>query len=209
MLTELDTVMGPLSLTSSMSSMVHYTRQGVHWLRMDSQKVKWPTTCRRCCCCCCWMSANPPSCLSSLSCPSGLWQSSLSSLHMNVNSSHVLEDITLIIALILIFFLMSTLVFLSLFLSLSGTFMNSGYLFYDLHLLCTFLFCKLTSWNIWESGLYSGVTLTEIGWRYKYNQNYLFFFSGCMIFTHVIVEGVLTQVLFIITTFVIFTIMSC
>lgn len=104
MLTELDTVMGPLSLTSSMSSMVHYTRQGVHWLRMDSQKVKWPTTCRRCCCCCCWMSANPPSCLSSLSCPSGLWQSSLSSLHMNVNSSHVLEDITLIIALILSFF---------------------------------------------------------------------------------------------------------
>ena len=119
MLTELDTVMGPLSLTSSMSSMVHYTRQGVHWLRMDSQKVKWPTTCCSCCsccccCCCCWMSANPPSCLSSLSCPSGLWQSSLSSLHMNVNSSHVLEDITLIIALIFYFFLMSTLVFLSL-----------------------------------------------------------------------------------------------
>ncbi|XP_073333849.1 AF4/FMR2 family member 1 isoform X2 [Pagrus major] len=40
MLTELDTVMGPLSLMSSMSSMVRYTRQGVHWLRMDSQKVK-------------------------------------------------------------------------------------------------------------------------------------------------------------------------
>lgn len=40
MLTELDTVMGPLSLTSSMSSMVCYTRQGVHWLRLDSQKVK-------------------------------------------------------------------------------------------------------------------------------------------------------------------------
>ncbi|XP_041825848.1 LOW QUALITY PROTEIN: AF4/FMR2 family member 1 [Melanotaenia boesemani] len=39
MLTELDTVMGPLSLTSSMSSMVRYTRQGVHWLRLDSQKV--------------------------------------------------------------------------------------------------------------------------------------------------------------------------
>ncbi|XP_038589599.1 AF4/FMR2 family member 1-like isoform X2 [Micropterus salmoides] len=38
MLTELDTVMGPLSLSSSMSSMVHYTRQGVHWLRLDSQK---------------------------------------------------------------------------------------------------------------------------------------------------------------------------
>ncbi|XP_069026193.1 AF4/FMR2 family member 1 [Embiotoca jacksoni] len=38
-LAELDTVLGPLSLTSSMNSMVHYTRQGVHWLRLDSQKV--------------------------------------------------------------------------------------------------------------------------------------------------------------------------
>ncbi|KAM9338444.1 AF4/FMR2 family member 1-like [Symphorus nematophorus] len=40
MLAELDTVMGPLSLTSSMSSMVRYTRQGVHWLRLNSRKVK-------------------------------------------------------------------------------------------------------------------------------------------------------------------------
>ncbi|XP_031716168.1 AF4/FMR2 family member 1 isoform X2 [Anarrhichthys ocellatus] len=40
MLTELDTLMGPLSLASSMSSVVGYTRQGVHWLRLDSQKVK-------------------------------------------------------------------------------------------------------------------------------------------------------------------------
>ncbi|KAM9841651.1 AF4/FMR2 family member 1 [Aulostomus maculatus] len=40
MLTELDTVMGPLSLTSSVSSLVRYTRQGVLWLRLDSQKVK-------------------------------------------------------------------------------------------------------------------------------------------------------------------------
>ncbi|XP_059214621.1 AF4/FMR2 family member 1 [Centropristis striata] len=40
LLAELDTVMGPLSLTSSMSSMVRYTRQGVYWLRLDSQKVK-------------------------------------------------------------------------------------------------------------------------------------------------------------------------
>ncbi|XP_054468456.1 AF4/FMR2 family member 1 isoform X2 [Anoplopoma fimbria] len=40
MLTELDTVMGPLSLSSSMRSLVSYTRQGVHWLRLDSQKVK-------------------------------------------------------------------------------------------------------------------------------------------------------------------------
>eukprot|EP00064_Thunnus_orientalis_P020920 superscaffoldBa00006046_g21072 len=39
LLTELDTVMGPLSLTSSMSSVVRYTRQGVHWLRLDSHKV--------------------------------------------------------------------------------------------------------------------------------------------------------------------------
>ncbi|KAK2819284.1 hypothetical protein Q5P01_024845 [Channa striata] len=40
MLTELDTFMGPLSLTSSMGSMVRYTRQGVHWLRLDSKKLK-------------------------------------------------------------------------------------------------------------------------------------------------------------------------
>ncbi|XP_022066698.1 AF4/FMR2 family member 1 [Acanthochromis polyacanthus] len=39
MLAELDTAMGPLNLASSMSSMVRYTRQGVHWLRLDSQKV--------------------------------------------------------------------------------------------------------------------------------------------------------------------------
>ncbi|KAG7241134.1 hypothetical protein INR49_025877 [Caranx melampygus] len=40
MLMELDTLMGPLSLTSTMSSMVRYTRQGVYWLRLDSQKAK-------------------------------------------------------------------------------------------------------------------------------------------------------------------------
>ncbi|KAM4527862.1 LOW QUALITY PROTEIN: AF4/FMR2 family member 1 [Odontesthes bonariensis] len=38
-LAELDAVMGPLSLTSSMSSMVGYTRQGVHWLRLGCPKV--------------------------------------------------------------------------------------------------------------------------------------------------------------------------
>lgn len=37
MLTELDAVLGPLSLTSSMTSMVRYTRQGVDWLRLDSR----------------------------------------------------------------------------------------------------------------------------------------------------------------------------
>ncbi|RVE65924.1 hypothetical protein OJAV_G00121140 [Oryzias javanicus] len=36
LLAELDTVMGPLSLTSNMNCMVRYTRQGVHWLRLDS-----------------------------------------------------------------------------------------------------------------------------------------------------------------------------
>lgn len=61
MLTELDTVLGPLSLTSTMSSMVHYTRQGVYWLRLDSQKVKWPTTC-----CHCWIAATPLCCFSKL-----------------------------------------------------------------------------------------------------------------------------------------------
>ncbi|XP_058473251.1 AF4/FMR2 family member 1 isoform X1 [Solea solea] len=40
MLSVLDTVLGPLSLTSTMNAMVRYTRQGVHWLRLDSQKVK-------------------------------------------------------------------------------------------------------------------------------------------------------------------------
>nr|XP_019938037.1 PREDICTED: AF4/FMR2 family member 1-like isoform X1 [Paralichthys olivaceus] len=40
LLTALDTVMGPLSLTSTLNTMVRYTRQGVYWLRLDSQKVK-------------------------------------------------------------------------------------------------------------------------------------------------------------------------
>ncbi|XP_013861937.1 AF4/FMR2 family member 1 isoform X2 [Austrofundulus limnaeus] len=39
LLSELDAVLGPLSLTSSMSSMIRYVRQGVHWLGLDSQKV--------------------------------------------------------------------------------------------------------------------------------------------------------------------------
>ncbi|KAM9307364.1 AF4/FMR2 family member 1 [Pholidichthys leucotaenia] len=38
-LAELDTVMGPLCLTSSMSAMVRYTRQGICWLRREGQKV--------------------------------------------------------------------------------------------------------------------------------------------------------------------------
>lgn len=33
--------MGPLSLSSSMVSMVRYIRQGVDWLRLDSQKGNW------------------------------------------------------------------------------------------------------------------------------------------------------------------------
>ncbi|CAB1430091.1 unnamed protein product [Pleuronectes platessa] len=40
LLTSLDTVMGPLSQTSTLNTMVRYTRQGVYWLRLDSQKVK-------------------------------------------------------------------------------------------------------------------------------------------------------------------------
>ncbi|XP_017263412.1 AF4/FMR2 family member 1 [Kryptolebias marmoratus] len=39
LLAELDAAVCPLSLTSTMSSMVRYVRQGVHWLRLDSQKV--------------------------------------------------------------------------------------------------------------------------------------------------------------------------
>ncbi|XP_054612236.1 AF4/FMR2 family member 1 isoform X2 [Dunckerocampus dactyliophorus] len=37
-LAELDALMGPVSLTSCVSAMVRYTRQGVLWLRTDSQK---------------------------------------------------------------------------------------------------------------------------------------------------------------------------
>ncbi|XP_035463270.2 AF4/FMR2 family member 1 isoform X2 [Scophthalmus maximus] len=40
LLAALDTVMGPLSPTSTMNAMVRYTRQGVHWLRLDTRKVK-------------------------------------------------------------------------------------------------------------------------------------------------------------------------
>ncbi|XP_076014561.1 AF4/FMR2 family member 1 isoform X2 [Genypterus blacodes] len=40
MATELDTLLGPLSLASDLSSMVHYMRQGVHWLRVDARRAK-------------------------------------------------------------------------------------------------------------------------------------------------------------------------
>lgn len=40
MLRELDAAAGPLNLASSMTSMVRYTRQAVHWLRLHSQKGK-------------------------------------------------------------------------------------------------------------------------------------------------------------------------
>lgn len=40
LLTELDSVLGPLTLTSSVSSLVRYTRQGVAWLRADGKKGK-------------------------------------------------------------------------------------------------------------------------------------------------------------------------
>ncbi|XP_038647656.1 AF4/FMR2 family member 1-like isoform X2 [Scyliorhinus canicula] len=35
--TELDAAVGLLSLTSSMTELVHYTRQGLHWLRLDTK----------------------------------------------------------------------------------------------------------------------------------------------------------------------------
>ncbi|KAM9735160.1 LOW QUALITY PROTEIN: AF4/FMR2 family member 1-like [Menidia menidia] len=38
-LAELDGAVGPLGLTSSMSFLVRYVRQGVHWLRLDCPKV--------------------------------------------------------------------------------------------------------------------------------------------------------------------------
>ncbi|XP_062410345.1 AF4/FMR2 family member 1 isoform X2 [Sardina pilchardus] len=38
-LLELDSAVGPLTLLSSMSAVVRYTRQGLHWLRQDSQQT--------------------------------------------------------------------------------------------------------------------------------------------------------------------------
>ncbi|KAJ3605880.1 hypothetical protein NHX12_027923 [Muraenolepis orangiensis] len=39
-LSELDGHMGPLSLSSSMTSMVRYTRQALHWLRLEAPRLK-------------------------------------------------------------------------------------------------------------------------------------------------------------------------
>ncbi|XP_061589570.1 AF4/FMR2 family member 1 [Cololabis saira] len=44
LLAELDTLLGPLSLTSSLKSMVRYTRQGVHWLRQEGMTPALCTT---------------------------------------------------------------------------------------------------------------------------------------------------------------------
>lgn len=39
---ELDKVMGPLIFnTSSMTELVRYTRQGLHWLRLDAKLIPW------------------------------------------------------------------------------------------------------------------------------------------------------------------------
>lgn len=40
LLTELNRAVGDMSLTSTMSSVVRYIRQGLHWLQMDGRKVK-------------------------------------------------------------------------------------------------------------------------------------------------------------------------
>lgn len=48
---ELDKVMGPLIFnTSSMTELVRYTRQGVHWLRLDAKLIPWARIRRRTCC---------------------------------------------------------------------------------------------------------------------------------------------------------------
>ncbi|XP_030624237.1 AF4/FMR2 family member 1 [Chanos chanos] len=39
LVSELDSAVGQLSLTSSMSTLVRYTRQGLHWLRLDTQEA--------------------------------------------------------------------------------------------------------------------------------------------------------------------------
>lgn len=42
---ELDKVMGPLIFnTSSMTELVRYTRQGLHWLRLDAKLIPWART---------------------------------------------------------------------------------------------------------------------------------------------------------------------
>ncbi|KAI4881463.1 hypothetical protein NFI96_000610 [Prochilodus magdalenae] len=40
MLNELDTALGQLSLTSGMTPLVRYTRQGLHWLRLDASNAR-------------------------------------------------------------------------------------------------------------------------------------------------------------------------
>lgn len=40
LLQELDSAVGPLSLTSSMSALVRYARHGLHWIRLDTQKPR-------------------------------------------------------------------------------------------------------------------------------------------------------------------------
>ncbi|KAM3873953.1 AF4/FMR2 family member 1-like [Diretmus argenteus] len=40
LLSELDSAMGPMSLTSTIRSLVRYTRQGLHWLRVDCQRAQ-------------------------------------------------------------------------------------------------------------------------------------------------------------------------
>ncbi|XP_073680178.1 uncharacterized protein aff1 [Garra rufa] len=40
LLQELDSAVGPLSLTSSMSALVRYARHGLHWIRLDTQNPR-------------------------------------------------------------------------------------------------------------------------------------------------------------------------
>ncbi|KTG45058.1 hypothetical protein cypCar_00040686, partial [Cyprinus carpio] len=40
LLRELDSAVGPLSLTSSTSDLVRYARHGLHWIRLDTQKPR-------------------------------------------------------------------------------------------------------------------------------------------------------------------------
>lgn len=176
--------MGPLSLTSSMSSVVRYTRQGVHWLRLDSQKVKWPTTCSSSC-----KPFEPPLATFTSVClaliPTWTVPQARLFLYFTRTLTHLVdtdvisclflrldfpsEDTTLIMALVIHCFLF-----------LSGTFMNIGYICCNphiSHLVPAFVpSCSSISWHhgiICKSGLYSSVTITKFGWkRIKYNQKY-------------------------------------
>lgn len=144
MLTELDAVLGPLSLTSSMTSVVRYTRQGVDWLRQDSRTGNWATL---------WMCATTQSC-SSIELLVFHFTRSLT--HLVVKGRHRCHLPSACVRASV--YVCATLIIALFFFSLHGCFFVSQALwwmlvpsvvmhtFHVLHLLCTFLLhCQLMS----------------------------------------------------------------